>query len=156
MDPQATELPGLGGSLAVTFLSLGLVCLLAYFALKWVYRRGVGQSNGPIRVVARCSPEHKRSVFLIEAAGRCFLVGASDGGMNLLAEVDPQKVHQQVEAQQYAAGRLGRAVRGQFTDILNRVLSRSNRAPQGDTEPETEPEPPPTRAPIDQPSEQKG
>jgi flagellar biogenesis protein FliO len=143
MDPQATELPSLGGSLALTFLSLGLVCLLAYFTLKWVYRRGVGRSNGPIRVVARCSPEHKRSLFLIEAAGRCFLVGSTDGGMSLLAEVDAQQVHKDLEAQETVGSRLGRAARGRFAEILNRVLSRppaqaEGATPAGSMEPPTE------------------
>jgi flagellar biogenesis protein FliO len=148
MDPQATELPSLGGSLALTFLSLGLVCLLAYFTLKWVYRRGVGQSNGPIRVVARCSPEHKRSLFLIEAAGRCFLVGASEGGMTLLAEVDPQKVHEDLQAHETVGTRLGRAARGRFVEILNRVLSRPQPAQAESAMP--------APGPIDPPSEQKG
>ncbi len=149
MDPQATELPSLGGSLAVVFLSLGLVCLLAYFSLKWVYRRGAGgRSNGPIRVVARCSPEHKRSLFIVEAAGRCFLVGSSEGGMSLLAEVDPQKVHEEMEAREPAASRWGRAARGRFVEILNRALSRPSPAAPAD-----EVVAPP--APIEQPSEQK-
>jgi flagellar biogenesis protein FliO len=120
MDAQAPELPGLGGSLALTFLSLGFVCLLAYFTLKWMSRRGVGHGGGPIRVIARCSPEPKRSFFLLEAAGRCFLVGASDGGMTLLAEVDPKDV----KIEEPAATRLARATRGRFGEILARVLAR--------------------------------
>ena len=150
MDPQATELPGLGGSLALTFLSLGLVCLLAYFTLKWVYRRGVGQSNGPIRVVARCSPEHKRSLFLIEAAGRCFLVGSSEGGMSLLAEVDAQTVRKEMRDQAHdsVGSRLGRAARGRFAEILNRVLSRPDPAQTASATPAS--------GPVEQQSEQKG
>jgi flagellar protein FliO/FliZ len=121
LDAQAAELPSLGGSLALTFLSLGLVCLLAYFSLKWVSRRGVGHPSGPIRVIARVSPEPKRSLFLVETAGRCFLVGASDGGMNLLAEVDPKALHQE-----QAAARPGfpRPAGGRFAEILSRVLAR--------------------------------
>lgn len=120
MDPQAPELPSLGGSLALTFVSLGLVCLLAYFSLKWISRRGVGQGGGPIRLIARCSPEPKRSIFLIEAAGRCFLVGASDGGMNLLAELDPKEI----KIEEPAASRFARATKGRFGEILARVLAR--------------------------------
>ncbi len=120
MDAQAAEIPGLGGSVALSFLSLGLVCLLAYVVLKWVSRRGMGPGGGPIRVIARCSPEPKRSFFLLEAAGRCFLVGASDGGMTLLAEVDPS----QVKVEEPAASRLGRATRSRFNQILSRILAR--------------------------------
>jgi flagellar biogenesis protein FliO len=120
MDAQAPAIPSLGGSLALTFLSLGLVCLLAYVSLRWVSRRGIGQPTGPIRVLARCSPEPKRSLFLIEAAGRCFLVGASDGGMNLLAELDPKDV----KVEEPAATRFARATRGRFGELLARVLAR--------------------------------
>ena len=92
MEPSAPlpELPSLGASLAVSFLSLGLVCLLAVVALRWLSRRGVGQGSGPIRVLGRCPIEPKRSFYLVEAAGRCFLVGGSDGGMSLIAELDPK------------------------------------------------------------------
>jgi flagellar biosynthetic protein FliO len=87
------ELPSLGGSIALSFVSLGLVCLLAYVALRWLARRGVGQAAGPLKVLARCPLEPRRSVYLIEAAGRCFLVGVGDGPMALLAEVDAKAVN---------------------------------------------------------------
>jgi flagellar biogenesis protein FliO len=128
METQAPEIPSLGGSVALTFLSLGLVCLLAYFSLKWVSRRGVGRGNGPIRVVARCSPEPKRSLFLIEAAGRCFLVGASDGGMNLLAELDPQALKQELPVDEPAAGSVARPGGGRFAELLGRILARPGTA----------------------------
>jgi flagellar biosynthetic protein FliO len=88
----AGELPSLGGSIALSFLSLGLVCLLAYVALRWLARRGVGRSEGPLRVIARCALEPRRSVYVVQAAGRCFLVGVGDGPMALLAELDPAAV----------------------------------------------------------------
>lgn len=86
------ELPSLGGSIALSFVSLGLVCLLAWLALRWLSRRGVGRSGGPLQVVARCTLEPRRSVYVIEAAGRCFLVGVGEGPMALLAELDPATV----------------------------------------------------------------
>jgi flagellar biosynthetic protein FliO len=97
------ELPSLGGSIALSFVSLGLVCLLAYVALKWLARRGVGRSEGPLQVVARCSLEPRRSVYVVQAGGRCFLVGVGDGPMALLAELDPVAV----KASQVAAPAAG-------------------------------------------------
>src|SRR5207237_8035165 len=92
MGAPAADLPSLGGSIALSFLSLGLVCLLAYLALRWLSRRGVGQGRGPLQVLARCPLEPRRSVYLVEAAGRCFLIGVGDGPMALLAEVDAGSV----------------------------------------------------------------
>ena len=60
MDSSGS-LPGLGGSLAVSLVSLGVVCLLAYVALKLLSRRGVGRPNGPIKVLARCPLEPHRA-----------------------------------------------------------------------------------------------
>jgi flagellar biosynthetic protein FliO len=113
------ELPSLGGSIALSFVSLGVVCLLAYVALRWLARRGVGQGAGPLKVLARCPLEPRRSVYLIEAAGRCFLVGVGDGPMALLAEVDATAVKVDVDAGAPAA---------RFGDVLARVLARGSAA----------------------------
>jgi flagellar biosynthetic protein FliO len=92
MGGAPAELPSLGGSIALSFLSLGLVCLLAYVALKWLSKRGVGRSEGPLQVLARCPLEPRRSIYVVQAAGRCFLVGVGDGPMALLAELDSAAV----------------------------------------------------------------
>jgi flagellar biosynthetic protein FliO len=120
MGAPAGELPSLGGSLALSFVSLGLVCLLAYVALRWLARRGVGQPAGPLRVLARCPLEPRRSVYLIEAAGRCFLVGVGDGPMALLAEVDRTAVNVNAGGQGAPASR--------FADVLARAFARAKGA----------------------------
>ncbi|SRR6266404_1856344 len=115
-DTAPVPLPTLGWeSLALSFVSLGVVCLLAYFALRFLAGRGVGRATGAIRVLARCPLEPRRSVYLIEAAGRCFLVGVGDGAMALLAEVDGDKV---------AATIPSAAAPGRFAEILARALNR--------------------------------
>jgi len=96
-DPAA--LPSFGwDGFALSFLSLGAVCLVAYLALRFLAGRGVGRASGGVRVLARCPLEPRRSVYLIEAAGRCFLVGVGDGPMALLAEVDAEKARAEVPA----------------------------------------------------------
>ena len=112
------DLPGLGGSIAVSFLSLGLVCALAFLFLRWLSRRGVAQGRGPIRVLARCPLEPRRSLFLVETAGRCFLIGSGDSAMTMLAEVDPAEVRA-LAPPGPAAGD------SRFAHILARVLGRS-------------------------------
>jgi flagellar biosynthetic protein FliO len=114
MGDGAAQIPGIGWeSLALSFLSLGVVCVVAWGALRLLAGRGVGKASGAIRVVARCPLEPRRSVFVIETAGRCFLVGVGDGPMALLAELDADKLP-----------RLPETTGPRFGDVLARVLRR--------------------------------
>ncbi len=118
MGDSAGALPTLGwGSLAMSFASLGVVCVVAYVALKWLAGRGVGRAMGAVKVLARCPLEPRRSIYLIETAGRCFLVGVGDGPMSLLAEVDAAKV---AELSATSAA----PMKGPFAEMLARVLAR--------------------------------
>ena len=111
------QVPGLGwGSLALSFVSLGAVCLLAWGALRVLAGRGIGRaSSGVVRVLARCPLEPRRSVYVIEVAGRCFLVGVGDGPMSLLAELDGARIPASAAAVASGAG---------FSDVLARVLGK--------------------------------
>jgi flagellar biosynthetic protein FliO len=97
-------------------MSLGLVCLVAYWVLRWLGRRGVGRSSASLRVIGHCYLEPRRSVYLVEAAGRCFLLGVGDGPVSLIAEVDRTAI-----AEEPADGE--RSGRG-FAEILSKVLRR--------------------------------
>jgi len=117
MGDGAAQIPGMGWeSLTLSFASLGVVCLVAWGTLRLLAGRGVGKASGAIRVVARCPLEPRRSVFVIETAGRCFLVGVGDGPMSLLAELDADKLPRPQES----AGTL-------FGDVLARVLRRNDK-----------------------------
>jgi flagellar biosynthetic protein FliO len=131
MDTHS-DLPGLGSSLAVTFLSLGLVCLLAFVFLRWLARRGImPQASGPIRVIARCPLEPRRSLFVVVAAGRCFLLGAGDSTMTMLAELDAAAV------KSLCAPAPGSS--SPFAQVLARVLGRGATAVHPTTPAEPEP-----------------
>jgi flagellar biosynthetic protein FliO len=114
MGDSAAQIPGIGWeSLALSFASLGVVCVLAWGTLRLLAGRGIGKASGAIRVVARCPLEPRRSVFVIETAGRCFLVGVGDGPMSLIAELEPDKLPKAPEP----AG-------ARFADVLARLLGR--------------------------------
>jgi flagellar biogenesis protein FliO len=100
-------------------VSLGLVCLVAFVALRWLGRRGMGRSDDCIRVLGRCFLEPRRSVYLIATGGRCFLVGVGDGPMSLLAEIDEASL----PAVQPGAAGTGSA----FADLLARMLRKGRR-----------------------------
>jgi flagellar biosynthetic protein FliO len=116
MGGSGSELPGLGSSLAVSFISLGLVCVCAYLVLRWLGRKGVGCSSAAIRVLGRCYLEPRRAVYLIESAGRCFLLGVGDGPVTLIAEVDRAAIA--------GAGLSAEPGGGAFADVLSKILRR--------------------------------
>jgi len=117
MTPSVTEavVPGIGWeSLGLSFASLGVVCLVAWGALRLLAGRGPGarKASGAVQVIARCALEPRRSVYVVEAAGRHFLIGVGDGPMTVLAELDGDKLARAQEASAPA----------RFAAVLARVL----------------------------------
>jgi flagellar biogenesis protein FliO len=116
MGASGSDLPGFGGSLALSLVSLGFVCLAAFVVLRWLGRRPLGRSDDCIRVLGRCFLEPRRSVYLIATGGRCFLVGVGDGPMSLLAEIDEASL----PAVPDRAGRTGSALADLFAKVLRK------------------------------------
>lgn len=117
MGEPGTELPTFGSSFVLSLLSLAIVCLFAYVALRWLGRRGGGgRFDSAMRVRGRCFLEPRRSLYIVEAAGRCFLIGVGDGPLNLIAEIDPA-----------ALGTTDAPSESGFADVLARVLRRRSR-----------------------------
>jgi flagellar biosynthetic protein FliO len=111
-DPAS--LPGIGWqSLALSLASLGVVCLVAWGALRLLAGRGFGKASGAVRILARCPLEPRRSVYVIEAAGRCLLIGVGEGPMTVLAELDGDKLPRPA-----VAGVPG----ARFAEVLARVV----------------------------------
>jgi flagellar biogenesis protein FliO len=78
---------GLGGALPRVAIALALVSALAA-GLLWLLRRPRGDGAGPLRVVASLPLEPRRTIYVVEAAGRFLLVGVGDGPMAVLGEID--------------------------------------------------------------------
>ena len=79
----------------------------------------MGRSDDCIHILGRCFLEPRRSIYLIEAGGRCFLVGVGEGPMSLLAEIDKAAIPV------VAAG--SEKPGSSFSGVLTRVLRRRGR-----------------------------
>src|SRR5580698_10582101 len=109
----AGALPGLGwSSVMLSLASLGVVCLVAWGALRLLAGRGVGKASGAVRVIARC------------------LLGVGDGPMTVLAELDGDKVKAAAATPMAGPG---------FAAVLARVLGKRPASPQAELELEPEP-----------------
>ena len=109
---EATAVTGFGASLLRMTLALLAVCALAVFVLRLLRRRSpAGRSS--LRVIDRLSLEPRRTLYVVEAAGRYLLVGVGDGPMTVLAELDAAKLAQPEPAP---------IVEDRFTAVLRRAV----------------------------------
>ncbi|HET6976022.1 MAG TPA: flagellar biosynthetic protein FliO [Pyrinomonadaceae bacterium] len=118
-----------------TILALGFVCLLAYVALRVVLPRLNIATSGKtmVNVVDRTPLDQRRSLFVIEVTGRWLLIAVSEGGVQLISELDADKAAEasallratasSVRART-AFNQAGLAARSTFSDVLARFGNR--------------------------------
>ena len=70
-------------------LSLAFVAAVLYVAARMAKKRGLGQGNGVIEVVARQRMGRASTVNVIKVADLVLVVGATEEQVTVLAEVDP-------------------------------------------------------------------
>lgn len=69
-------------------LSLAVIGAVLWFAARVAQKRGIGQGNGLIEVVARQRMGRTSSVSVVRIADRVLVVGSTEEQVTLLAEVD--------------------------------------------------------------------
>ncbi|SNS71971.1 flagellar protein FliO/FliZ [Geodermatophilus pulveris] len=77
-------------------LSLALIAGVLWFAAGMARKRGLGQGNGLIEVVARQRMGRASTVSVVRIADRVLVVGATEEQVTLLAEVDGDVVAEAV------------------------------------------------------------
>ena len=84
-----------GDLLVTSLLVLGAVCVVAFVAVR-VFGRwlSTGRARGAhlLDVVARVPLEPRRSLYVVEVAGKTLLVGTSEMGLSVLSELDAAEV----------------------------------------------------------------
>jgi flagellar biogenesis protein FliO len=88
-----------GDLLITSLVVLGVVCVAAFVAVR-VFGRllASGRTRGAhlMDVVARVPLEPRRSLYVVEVAGKTLLVGTSEMGLNVLSELDAGEVRARV------------------------------------------------------------
>ena len=90
-----------GDLLVTSLLVLGAVCIAAFVAVRLFGRLlSTGRARGAhlMDVVARVPLEPRRSLYVVEVAGKTLLVGTSEMGLSMLSELDGNEVRARVEA----------------------------------------------------------
>ncbi len=118
-----------------TILALGFVCLLAYVVLRVVLPRLNLATAGKnmVTVVDRTPLDQRRSLFVIEVTGRWLLIGVSEGGVQLISELDADKAAEASAILRATAAstrarttlnQAGASARTTFADVLARFGNR--------------------------------
>lgn len=121
-----------------TFVTLAIVCGLAYAVLFGARRLGLGRARGPIELVGQLPLDARRFIYLVRVGGQVYVVGAGEGGFTKLGELE--------------AGSLPKEPAGPgFAEILGRVTGagRSERAARAVSQP-----PPPANEERSEPREE--
>jgi flagellar protein FliO/FliZ len=84
-----------GDLLVTSLIVLGVVCVAAFVAVR-VFGRllSTGRTRGAhlMNVVSRVPLEPRRSLYVVEVAGKTLLVGTSEMGLSVLSELDGAEV----------------------------------------------------------------
>src|SRR5277367_1214791 len=104
-----------GDLLVTSLLVLGLVCVVAFVAVRVLGRwLSTGRSRGAhlLDVVARVPLEPRRSLYVVDVAGKTLLVGTSEMGLSVLSELDAAEVRARV------------APRTSFADLVKQAWAK--------------------------------
>jgi flagellar biogenesis protein FliO len=75
-----------------TFVMLLGVIALAVLVLYGGRRLGFGRASGPLELVGRLPLDARRAVYLVKVGKLVYVVGASEGGLTRLGELDADAV----------------------------------------------------------------
>lgn len=97
--PGSGEAASYGDLLVTSLLVLGGVCIAAFVVVRFLGRfLATGPRRGAhlLDVVARMPLEPRRSLYVVEVAGKTLLVGTSEMGLSVLTELDRDAVQARV------------------------------------------------------------
>ena len=126
---KGNTLIGSVGSVLLALVGFILILYLAYFATKKIGKRmsvrGVGGKN--IKIIDSVAVGQHGCIMLVMTAGKLLMIGATQNGMSLLAELDPNEIEMDD-----AAGQNGTM---EFSQALKKVIDqRYGKKAQGSKE----------------------
>lgn len=111
-----------GDLLITSIVVLAIVCVVAFATVKLVGRfLATGRTRGAhlLDVIARVPLEPRRSLYVVDVAGKSLLVGTSEMGLSVLAELDPAEVK----------ARAPSSARPTFAELVRNALARRKAPP---------------------------
>jgi flagellar biogenesis protein FliO len=104
-----------------TLVTLVAVIALAVLVLVGARRLGLGRATGPLELIGRLPLEARRAVYLVRVLDRVFVLGASEAGLEKIAEFDGSNLTPFEEP------------KSSFQQALARVLARGQQQQDSNT-----------------------
>lgn len=98
---------------------LGIILVIIFFVLKKVLPAvmpGVRYKTKNIHILERVALDQRKSLIIAEIQDKVYLLGCSDGQINILTELDRDKLQEQTDT--------GTIKPVSFSEVLKRALSR--------------------------------
>lgn len=99
MPGSGSEAASYGDLLITSLVVLAAVCVAAFFVVRFLGRfLSTGRARGAhlLDVVARVPLEPRRSLYVVDVAGKTLLVGTSEMGLSVLSELDRGEVRARI------------------------------------------------------------
>jgi len=118
---QQTGMPeeiNFGALILRMIIFLGLILLIIFFVLKKVLPilvHGGRFRTKNIHILERVPIDQRKSLIIAEVQDKIYLIGCSDGQINILTELDREKLEMQDSGSPKPVS---------FSDVLKRTLSR--------------------------------
>lgn len=116
-----------GDLLITSIVVLAIVCVVAFATVKLVGRfLATGRTRGAhlLDVIARVPLEPRRSLYVVDVAGKTLLVGTSEMGLSVLSELDGDVVRARLEARASE-----RSVAAGFAEAVRAAMGRRRAGP---------------------------
>ena len=108
-------------------LSLGFIAVVLLWAARLAKKKGLGQGNGLIEVVARQRMGRSSTVNVVRIADVVLVIGATEEQVTLLAEVDAEAVETALAERRIPAPRA--AVDGTLPTTTPALVARTSTGP---------------------------
>ncbi len=135
MPAQGAAAASYGDLLVTSLLVLGGVCVAAFVLVRLLGRfLATGRVRGAhlLDVVARVPLEPRRSLYVVEVAGKTLLVGTSEMGLSVLSELDGGEVRAPRRRRRQSFGDLVRAAWSQRRGLRGERAAAGGRGGGGD------------------------
>jgi flagellar biogenesis protein FliO len=121
-----------GDLLITSIVVLAIVCIVAFATVKLVGRflatgRARGRGAHLLDVIARVPLEPRRSLYVVDVAGKTLLVGTSELGLSVLTELDAAEVEARAPSPRLT-----------FAELVRGALVRKKAAPPAAGDPPSE------------------